>query len=63
MTGSGFTVVLIDSKEGAEGDFVHVRSFEDANEMSNWAMPGEWADEVVRAAREIEQRDREAETA
>lgn len=54
-TEHGFTVVLIDSLEGSEGDFVHVEAFESSDDLESGALG--WAARVVQAAREIDRRD------
>lgn len=52
---AGFTVVLVDSREGAEGDFVYVHSVDSADELEEF-----WPQisaEAAKVAREIEARD------
>lgn len=60
---SGFTVVLIDSEDGSEGDFVHVESFAtlaDLLEVDDDATYPGWVDRIVQAAHGIAERDAES---
>jgi len=57
----GFTVVLIDSSEPAEGDFVHVESFDSFEALcaTQDDLTGSWQSRLIEAARELEERDGE----
>lgn len=56
----GYTIVLIDSKDGSEGDFVHVEAFDNLGELmeieEGATYPG-WVDRVCQAAHQIEERE------
>jgi hypothetical protein len=58
---AGFTVVLIDDEDGSEGDFVFVESFPDLESLREDAgvvTASSWTARIVRAATEIDERDR-----
>ena len=52
----GFTIVLIDSEEPSEGDFVYVEVFESLSDLMEVPADGgypEWVDRLVSRAHEI----------
>ncbi len=57
MSERGFTIVLIDSDDGSEGDFVYVESFANADAIA--AESERVIGSVLAAARGIEARDEE----
>lgn len=58
----GFTVVLIDSEDGSEGDFVFVHSFESSEQLAAAFDRHNLSTEIVSAARGIDRRDRKEDT-